>query len=196
MARSAAETRRRILEAGERLFLRHGAQKVAVVDIARDLGMSHGNIYRHFKDKEEIASALAERWNEAVGQWMAELASRHGHPALPRIEALFQRLLDQYRSDTPEDREVNRFFQTLADRHHAAAVRRQEMVLHSVEALLAQAENQGELALRSRSRAARVILDGMGRFIDPGLVARHRTEPLPQHAKVVLQTLLAGLDQS
>ena len=38
----------RILDAAEAVLRRHGTEKANVVDIARSLDMSHGNIYRHF----------------------------------------------------------------------------------------------------------------------------------------------------
>ena len=36
--------------------------KVAVVDVARALGMSHANVYRFFDSKVALRSAIVERW--------------------------------------------------------------------------------------------------------------------------------------
>ena len=48
----------RILDAAEEMLRRHGVQKTNVVDVARALGMSHGNIYRHFPSKQALLDAV------------------------------------------------------------------------------------------------------------------------------------------
>jgi AcrR family transcriptional regulator len=64
-ARSRAETRRRLLEAGVALFAEGGLHGVTSAQIARRAGVATGTFYLHFADKEtlfhEIAfAALAE----------------------------------------------------------------------------------------------------------------------------------------
>jgi AcrR family transcriptional regulator len=64
-ARSRAETRRRLIEAGTDLFAEHGLHRVTSARIARHAGVATGTFYLHFPDKEalfrEIAfAALAE----------------------------------------------------------------------------------------------------------------------------------------
>ena len=64
-ARSRAETRRRLVEAGTTLFAESGLHGVTSAQIARRAGVATGTFYLHFADKEalfhEIAfAALAE----------------------------------------------------------------------------------------------------------------------------------------
>jgi len=64
-ARSRAETRRRLIEAGTALFAEHGLHGVTSAQIARRARVATGTFYLHFPDKEalfhEIAfAALAE----------------------------------------------------------------------------------------------------------------------------------------
>lgn len=53
------ETSLRILEVAGRRFLHYGYQKTAMNEIARDLKMSTGNLYRFFPSKLAIAEAIA-----------------------------------------------------------------------------------------------------------------------------------------
>ncbi len=53
------ETSQRILEIAGRRFLHYGYQKTAMNEIARDLNMSTGNLYRFFPSKLAIAEAIA-----------------------------------------------------------------------------------------------------------------------------------------
>ncbi len=59
-------TRERILTAAEELLRRHGPAKTTVADVARALGMSHANVYRHFASKAELRDVVAERWLHSV----------------------------------------------------------------------------------------------------------------------------------
>lgn len=57
----ASETRRQIVEVADRLFYENGYEATSFADIARDVGLSRGNFYYHFKTKDEILDAVIER---------------------------------------------------------------------------------------------------------------------------------------
>jgi AcrR family transcriptional regulator len=89
-ARSAAATRRKLVDAGTRLFAKSGVHGVTSAQIASEAGVATGTFYLHFKHKHqlfrEIAfSALADlraRQDEAGGAHpsgsFAELRARTG----------------------------------------------------------------------------------------------------------------------
>ena len=54
-------TRDRIVDAAIRLFNESGSGAVSTNHIARALGMSPGNLYYHFRNKEEIVRAIFDR---------------------------------------------------------------------------------------------------------------------------------------
>ena len=58
------ERQLQVMEASLKLFLHYGYQKVSLVDIARDLGVSRPTVYQAFPNKEEIFKALVEQRNE------------------------------------------------------------------------------------------------------------------------------------
>lgn len=59
---SASNTRRQIVDVADRLFYEHGFEASSFADIARDVGLSRGNFYYHFKTKDEIlAAVIAQR---------------------------------------------------------------------------------------------------------------------------------------
>jgi AcrR family transcriptional regulator len=55
------DTRSRIMIEAERLFRHYGYGKTTVADIAREMGMSPGNVYRFFASKAALMEAMAER---------------------------------------------------------------------------------------------------------------------------------------
>ncbi len=54
----AGETRQKILDAAEKLILLRGLARVTTKEIAREIGLSEGALYRHFDHKDEIFFAL------------------------------------------------------------------------------------------------------------------------------------------
>jgi AcrR family transcriptional regulator len=72
----AGDMRTRILNTAELLLRRHGPDKLTVVDVARVMEMSHGNVYRHVPSKAALRAAVIERWLERVALQTDEIAGR------------------------------------------------------------------------------------------------------------------------
>ena len=70
-------TRERILETGLALFNRDGAPRVTTGDIADEMGISPGNLYYHFGNKEEILFELYARHEAGVLPLFADRGRRH-----------------------------------------------------------------------------------------------------------------------
>ncbi|MDR3518644.1 MAG: TetR/AcrR family transcriptional regulator [Azospirillaceae bacterium] len=74
----AGEMRARILNAAETLLRRHGPEKLTVIDVARALNMSHGNVYRYFPSKAALRAAVIERWLNRVAEQTDAIARKDG----------------------------------------------------------------------------------------------------------------------
>ena len=53
-------------EAGLRLFLAHGVERVTIDDIAKDAGTAKGNFYRYFDDKADLIAGIIEPAREVL----------------------------------------------------------------------------------------------------------------------------------
>ena len=58
--RETSPRRRQIVSAARRLIVKYGSEHVTVRRIAKEIGVSEGAIYRHFKSKREILSFLVD----------------------------------------------------------------------------------------------------------------------------------------
>ena len=56
-----ADTKEKILHTALRLFARNGYEAASVSDIAGELGMTKGALYKHYKNKREIFNSIVER---------------------------------------------------------------------------------------------------------------------------------------
>jgi AcrR family transcriptional regulator len=64
----SGKSRQQILDAALKLFSHRGYGATSVRDIAEEAGLSKGNVYHHFPDKEAIFRGLIERYFEAMAQ--------------------------------------------------------------------------------------------------------------------------------
>lgn len=80
--------REQILAAARRCFSRNGFHATSMQDVIDEAGLSVGAVYRYFRGKDELRTAVAE---EAVGAILQELAGISTHtPPLPLPEAMAQ----------------------------------------------------------------------------------------------------------
>lgn len=57
--KAAMETRRRLLETGERMIAEQGFSNVSIDDIVKACGVARGTFYTYFKNKEDIVQAIS-----------------------------------------------------------------------------------------------------------------------------------------
>jgi AcrR family transcriptional regulator len=95
-------TLRRLLDAGLRVFARHGYHAARVDDIVRAARTSHGTFYLYFANKEDLLRALAvDCAHELID--LAESIGPIGRDASGRAElwAFLERFIDTYRRYGP-----------------------------------------------------------------------------------------------
>jgi len=58
------------LRAAENRLAQHGIESVRVEVLARDLGVSKGSFYWHFRDRSELLDKLLTRWEDSEIAWL------------------------------------------------------------------------------------------------------------------------------
>jgi TetR/AcrR family transcriptional regulator, transcriptional repressor for nem operon len=72
----AEHNRRTIVATASRMFRLHGMENVAVVDVMKESGFTHGGFYNHFESKEDLATqAVAHAFDYAARDLAEQLAS-------------------------------------------------------------------------------------------------------------------------
>ena len=77
------QTRRRLLEAAEEVFGRHGYHDASIVKITEAAGVAQGTFYLYFRTKSQVFEDLVDDLNRRVRRAMTERAG----PAATRVEA-------------------------------------------------------------------------------------------------------------
>jgi AcrR family transcriptional regulator len=68
----AAQRRDEIIDAAARVFAEKGYHVAGISDIAADLGIAHGTLYRYFKSKREIGERVLDRVLQRLAQTLLE----------------------------------------------------------------------------------------------------------------------------
>jgi len=94
--RSPEEARRLILDAAEKRLREGGPDAIRLQEIARDVGISHPTLLHHFRSREGLTRALAERAIENLrGDLVAALEGAPGEgEALRMLDRVFDTLGD------------------------------------------------------------------------------------------------------
>jgi AcrR family transcriptional regulator len=161
-----------ILDAAEALLRRHGPDKLAVTDVAAAMGMTHGNVYRHFSTKAQLRAAVVEKWLERIQTQMAQVADAET-PADRRLSDWLTGLARIKQRKVVDDVEMLAASRMIGaemvevEQRHSAALRAQ------VERILADGLNDGTLpnADPVADRAA-AIMNAASRFFHPDFVRR------------------------
>ena len=123
------KSRTLILDSALKLFSHKGYGATSVRDIAEEAGLSKGNVYHHFPDKEAIFRALIDRYFEAMSQpefpFNRALAQGSFPENLETIGRAVREIIHEYREyialiyvDVVEfdGTHVRKFYQNMADR--------------------------------------------------------------------------------
>lgn len=90
-AAAKRESQERILQAAARRLRAHGLQRMAIVPVMRDAGLTHGAFYSHFDDKDDMAAAaLAHAITAGRPRW---IKPAHGESWPARLTTLTKRYL-------------------------------------------------------------------------------------------------------
>ncbi|HVR54628.1 MAG TPA: TetR/AcrR family transcriptional regulator [Pseudorhodoferax sp.] len=95
----AQQNRQALLEAAGQLFKQHGIDGVGVADVCRQAGLTHGALYKHFTDKQDLA---AQAFAHAFGAGRARARQASAAPSSASAPTLAP-TLDRYLSRAVRD---------------------------------------------------------------------------------------------
>src|SRR6186997_2413830 len=89
---ASRETARRILDHARQAFNERGVAAVGIREIARDLGLSPGNVSYHFATKDALLAALVL---EAHAQNNAQIAASRGPLDFAEVDRMFHAIMQR-----------------------------------------------------------------------------------------------------
>jgi TetR/AcrR family transcriptional repressor of nem operon len=96
------QSKTRLLDAALKVFRAKGYTATRVEDICEAAGLTKGSFFHHFKSKEELAIAAAERWSAVTGGLFAAAPYHDRAAALDRLLGYIALRRDLLRGALPE----------------------------------------------------------------------------------------------
>ncbi|MGE5242185.1 MAG: TetR family transcriptional regulator [Bacteroidota bacterium] len=168
----AQETRNRILDTAERVFLKTGVSRTTLEDIAEAAGVTRGAIYWHFKNKADLFEAMMERVSLPMEE-MAAHADDDMEDPLDYVRGCALKVLEHVTTD-PQSRRV------------------QEICHFKVE-YVDEMEQLRARHIECRTNALTLVERGMRNASRKGLLAPGIN---PRLAAIGLHALVVGLMQN
>ena len=159
-------TAERILEAAEDVLRRYGPDKANVVDVARELGVSHGSVYRHFPSKAALRDAVTERWLAEISAPLARIAAAEG-PAPDRLRHWLDQLVRSKQGRAREDPELFATYARLAADAREVIEAHVKTLTDQLARIIADGNDRNELDVSDPQTAARALFDATSRFHNP-----------------------------
>lgn len=185
-------TPERILEASEDVLRRYGPGKATVVDVARELGVSHGSVYRHFPSKAALRDAVAERWLAAVSEPLAAIADEDG-PAAERLRRWLDLLVSSKQDRARDDPELFATYVEIAGESRAVITEHVDRLIAQLARIIADGVEQRAFAATDAQRAGRAVFDATARFHNPANSASWTDPRIAADYEQVISLVLAGL---
>lgn len=186
-------TPERILEASEGVLRRFGPAKATVIDVARELGVSHGSVYRHFPSKAALRDAVAERWLETIAEPLATVAAEEG-PAPERLRRWLDLLIISKRSRALDDPELFTTYVQLAGESRDVITAHVDALVGQLARIISDGVERGDFEVEDPTAAARAVFDATGRFHNPAHAAEWSDPGIDEAFERVWSLVLAGLE--
>lgn len=169
----------RILAAAGEHLRRFGALRTTIVAIARDVGMSHANVYRYFPSKEALIDAVAAQWLKPLETALHDIADGPD-PADDKLERMLSAIQRAYRSELDGDPNLFLIFAAAVEEGRGIARKHRSRVQSEIQRVVEEGMNGGLFAFPDTRRALTLIFDALHRFLHPVAVRTDRDIPAAQ----------------
>lgn len=188
-----AETRDRILEAAGRRFDHYGYNKTTMSEIAADLKMSTGNLYRFYPSKLDIAEAFA-RAHEVEEDAIMEGIVESDSPAEARMREFHRTVLERTFNMIDKNKKLFELAQAIAQERPAYSNRRLAAERVYLEKILKDGIEDGSFApCDNLDELAEMIQCATMKFRFPQLYNCFRIDMLRRELEGTMDLLYRGL---
>jgi AcrR family transcriptional regulator len=190
---SHALTAERILDVARDQVRRFGEAKTNVVDIARALGTSHATIYRYFRSKADVFSAIAAstmRDEEELARTFVDASGPASERLTGLVLTLHRRKLERFGNDP----ELYQLYRRVIDDRPDLVRNYAEAMTRLLAAILRDGVLQGEFRIDDVDAASEVVRDAVTAFIYPAHVeaAARAGRSMEQAIRRVTATLIVA----
>lgn len=163
----------RLVTLAEDHVRRFGVERLTVVAVARDAGMTHANVYRYFPSKTALADAVSAQWLRPLDARLTDAAAAPD-PADDKLERMVLALASAMRDRAETEPNLFRLFAEAFAEGRDVARRHRSRVRLLVERVVEEGIGAATFPVKSRERALALVFDTAYRFVTPAAVESDR----------------------
>ncbi len=187
------ETRGEILDAAEGRFKRYGFAKTTMVELACDCGMSAGNLYRYFDNKEEIGAQVAVRCMQEHEEIGRGVLRRNDLGAGEKLEAFIVAVAFDTFERVIKDSELNDLILHITEKRNDLVNLHVRALIDIIARMLAEGDASGEFEIDDLATTAQAVLLACKGVVHPLLLAEWGAEAAEANCRAVVRLLVRGL---
>lgn len=183
----------RILDAASKRFLHYGYQKTTMNEIARDLSMSTGNLYRFYPSKLDIAEALALK-SENVEFYALENIVHQEIAPIEKLRRFAFRIFKDTYDHIAESKKIYEIAQVIINERPEYANRRLERERKLLIQIFEQGQNDKSVAINGNlGETALAFQCATMRFRYGCLPQNADFEAIAHELDLVLDLIISGI---
>jgi AcrR family transcriptional regulator len=78
---TAEQIKERAVQIAESKMRLLGPDRIRLTDVARDMGIAHSALYKHFPDKAALFDAVSEKWTRSLSDTLEKIAQQDQSPS-------------------------------------------------------------------------------------------------------------------
>ena len=189
------DLRTQILDAAQSRFQQYGYGKTTMAEIAKDSDMSAANLYRYFKNKQDIAAACASRCMCEHQDIMRELVRQSRGSTSDTLRAYVVEGLKATHEMFIEQPKINELVEFIASERQDVVLEKMKAQHALITELLVQGNQSGEFNIDDVVTTARAVQSALTKFNVPIFMALHPIDEFVAMANEVVDLLLQGLSK-
>lgn len=174
---------------------RFGPERVTVVAVAREAGMSHANVYRFFASKAGLIEAVVVAWARTVELQLGDIANAPD-PADDKLERFLSAWARAQREGLDRDPPIYATFAALWTARRDTIMAHRARLRAFLASIVDEGVEPGPFRVKDEDRAVSFVADAMQRFIHPVLVMEMRElsrSQVEQRLAVMTRTIVRTL---
>jgi AcrR family transcriptional regulator len=187
------EIKELILEKAVERFVRYGFGKTTMVEIAKDCGMSAGNLYRYFESKFDIGVGVAQGYISDAEQILRDVLQQKNLKPAQRLESFILEKLKFMHRNIVEQPNVQDLVNYILDERWDLVEHHRDVQNTLMSEILSEGNRSGDFKITDVAQTANTIYAMTTKFRLPHFVKKMTLEDLEQEAKAAVALMIQGL---
>lgn len=189
------QQRSHILDAAEKRFGIYGYNKTTMAEIAGDSKMSAANLYRFFKNKQDITAACALRTIARQQDILREVVQRDFLLAADKLREFVVTGLRYTHNLSANNKKINELIEYITLERKDIVHQKIQSQCVMISEILQQGNQTGEFDIKNIEITAQAVHNSIIKFNIPIFMALHPLEEFEVMANEVVDVLLNGLSK-